>query len=253
MLLDESEAKALAPSADVLGYCGFPMARFALLYNSGQAEAIVEDFTAAFEEDEKYMHNFFRSWKEKHRENLNSISIQGMKSDAGFLICTKAMGVRFVIECEQDFGLLCFATDLVGVLESLLAFAKWENLAFATEVVNIKVRRSSTGQTPPSPEFQIEDEEDVIVFVWDQEPAEWLATASPRETSELFMGACLGILLHSTIDPLEDIEGEIKGCLSEGVLRQTIDSTPTIRMVADLIGKDCYELECCVATASSEA
>jgi hypothetical protein len=75
-----------------------------------------------------------------------------------------------------------------------------------------------------------------------------------RQTvTEYLLSVCLAVLLRATIDPAEDLKAEMDKWQKDSVLGRALGTSPSIHAVADLIGKDCYDLEKCISAASSEA
>ncbi len=87
---------------------------------------------------------------------------------------------------------------------------------------------------------------------WQPGVADWLALADRQAVIEYLLCTCLTVLLRATIDPVEDLKAEMDEWQKGGMLGRALGTSPTVHAVADLIGKDCYDLEKCITAASSE-
>ena len=58
--------------------------------------------------------------------------------------------VLCIIRCRNKTGPLLFAEDLLGVLESAFALAKWENLAFIVDEVKVFIDETNDGENHQS-------------------------------------------------------------------------------------------------------
>lgn len=251
MLLDEKEMTRLLPIADAVQKMGFPMGRFVLLYGAGHSKEIELDFTSAFKEDATWMHDYFNKWREHIRLVAN-----GSKpfSDFGKDACilkTQIMGVKYVIESSPDFGAIVFSENLLAAVEAMLALADWENLAFVTDEIRIRVDVDGNSINPPRPQIVTASGREDIELHWQSDIADWLAYTDRQVVAEYFLSICLEILLRTTIDPLDDLKTEMDKWQKDGGLGRALGTLPTIHAIAHLIGKDCYELDACIDTASS--
>jgi len=253
MLLDQHTATELVSLADTLREYGLPMARFVLLFTAGRSSDIKDEFIAAFEEDVEWMHDYFRQWKEWIDSAGSGVKpFSGLRDDVTSL-STEIMDVKYVVESCTDFGAIAFSENLLGVIEAMLALANWENLAFIVDEVRIKVDVHSDGKDQPEPKISTLSGGEVLELNWRSDIADRLALADRQKIGEYLMQTCMFVLQYATIDPLEDLESEIDQWRKDGAFDRALGTSPTIHSVADLIGKDCYDLENCLTAASSEA
>ena len=173
--------------------------------------------------------------------------------DEGRTICrfkTRLFGVTYNIRCRNKIGPLLFAENLLGVLESALAFAKWENLAFVVDEVNIFIDENDAGENPPKISFQhfaCGREQQLVCNVG---MLEWMRTNVSSFRAFLHR-LLLQMLLATTIDPLKDLERELDNWHKEKSFERALASSPTSVAIIDLLQNHCYDLNYWINTAAS--
>jgi hypothetical protein len=133
----------------------------------------------------------------------------------------------------------------------MLALADWENLAFITDEIRIRVDVDGNSINPPRPKIVTTSGREDIELHWQSDIADWLVYTDRQVVAEYFLSICLEILLRTTIDPLDDLKTEMNKWQKDCGLGRALGTLPTIHAIAHLIGKDCYELDACIDTASS--
>lgn len=251
MLLNKDSAVLIAGIAAPLQSLGFPMARFVLLHQMGHTREIEEEFSTVFKGELGTLQEFCERWKAHLCSRGDGVlAFNGWDEEVVSLSAT-IMNVRFVIESCVDFGAIAFSENLLGVIESMLALADWKNLAFIADEVRIKVLIANDGQNPPAIVVSPAEDDDALELIWNVNVGDWVALTDRDVVIRYLLDTCLLILLHATIDPVEDLMAEFGAWVKGSTLDRSLGTSPTIHAVNDLIGRDCYDLKRCIAAASS--
>lgn len=249
--LDEQTALRLMPIANTLHLYGFQMARFVLFYAAGRGDQIADEFTSAMEVDVQGMRAFLGGWKHRvDAASRNVVLVNGWQGEAA-RFSTKIMEVQFVVESFPSFGAIAFSENLLGVIEAMAAHADRKDLTLGVNEVKIKIDVQSGGKNPPDITFSSAGGQHGLELVWEESVGDWLALTARDEVAKFLLRACLATFLVAKGDSSRDANAEIDRLFSEGSFHRALGVSPTIHAVADLIGKDGYELERCIAAAAS--
>jgi hypothetical protein len=236
-------AEEVADIADLdkcLEGMGLGFARIGLLFASGRRVVILGEMKEVPEFTEADLGRAM----EKHREQPAFKQMPEHLCDESRTICkfqTRLFGVKYQIRCRNKIGPLLFAENLLGVLESALALAKWENLAFIVEEVNIFIDEAADGESPPKNDWEHFGVSGEQKLIWKPDLVEWMRT-NVSSFREFLHQLLLRILAATTIDPLKDLERELDIWHKEKSFERALTSSPTSIGLVDLLGKDCYDL-----------
>ncbi len=234
------ETAELADLDDCLAGIGLDFARIGLLYATGRKATLLEEFKEVPDMTEAQLDSMMA----KTREQPAFGQVPACLCSEARSICqftTQLFGVTYRIRCRNKIGPLLFAENLLGVLESALALARWENLAFIVDEVKLFVDESPEGENPPKTDFEhfgcLREQK----LIWKPDMLDWMRknVASFRD---FLLGLLLRILVASTIDPWKDLERELDDWHKEKSFERALNSSPTSVALLDLVGKDCYEL-----------
>ncbi len=221
-------------------FLGLPTAGVALLFALGrveEAKLMLPDEIAA---DDAAVRQFFLDWKVDPRGTLFPRKQEAVAGNTRTFETT-IMGVRYVVTCPNTFGPITFCEDFLGVLESVLATAKWENLAFVAREVKISVDEKPTGSNPPKVSFTRLPDSGAYSVDWQPDMLEWMQ--HHLDAAANFMkDLVLQLILSITIDPLAEIEQEFAEWHRNEAFSRALGHTPCGLLLGSTISKECYEL-----------
>jgi len=228
---------------------GLDFARFGLLYVTGRKAKVLEELkeVPGFSEEE------LDRMMKKHEDQPAFQQVPEHLCDETRTICkfeTKLFGITFNLRCRNKIGTLLFAENLLGVLESAFALAKWENFAFVVEEVNLFIDEDPQGESPPKTNFRHFGCEREQKLIWKPDLHEWmrLNVAAYRE---FLHGLLLQILIATTIDPFDDLSRELDAWHKEKSFERALASCPTSVQLIDLLGTNSYDLNNWIKSAAT--
>jgi len=145
-----------------------------------------------------------------------------------------------------------FVENLLGVLESALALAKWENLAFVVDEVVLFVDEDHSGKNPPDMKFGRSESISEEKLLWKPDMIEWMRT-NPVDLRNFLHSLLLHILFTTTIDPIKDLKQELATWNEQKSFERALNATPTSVAVIDLLGRDKYDLNHWINGATPQA
>lgn len=224
-----------------LDRANLPMARWALLYANGEADAIKNEMPSEMKHWITDIDKDFAIWKSQPAaEELPS----RMPGEAQ-LTCTyetKIMGVLYKVKTANEFGPIAFSENILGIVEAALALAKWENLAFVVDEVSMEVRIKDFGANPPPIDLNAPPNPNGYVFEWKIGMVDWLTTTGREEVSKYLLQFLLKMLIDITIDPIKDIKDEIEQWGKNETFSRALGLSPTVIPLQDMIGRKLYEI-----------
>ena len=217
-----------------------PQSRVALLFALGRIEelklVLPDDVT-----DEASINKFFQDWK--NQPATQSFRNRQTPSFGPTRVYeTVIMGVRYKLKCPNTFWLIAFADNFLGVLESALAGAKWENLAFVAKQIEISIEEGPHGYNPPKLDFEDASNCDGYHIVWGENMMHWVKH-NMGATRQFMQSVLMRVLLSITIDPFEDLKKEFDEWQKMEAFSRALASTPSGVYLADIIDSHCYELK----------
>lgn len=250
--LNFDDVKALAKLKDGLDKVNLPMARFALLYSLGDIDTLMKEGPKGWSIDRKELDDFFAKWKDQPaskeiRKNLTGETRSYCELDSTI------MGVTYHLKARNTFGIVGFSENLLGVIEAALATAKWENLAFIIDRVEILVDMDLRGNNPPTMQLEQPYDPNGYAFIWRPDIMDWMSGTSSKQLSEYLHKFFLKLLLDITIDPIDDMKHEFESWAKDGVFDRAFGTSPIINALKNVIGVKRYEIDYwSKPTASSE-
>ncbi len=235
---------------ECLDRVGLPLAATALLYQFGDTNAAGTRLQSLLSLESSEVDEFFQKMKNQPAaEQLPKIFAGETKPES--VHETTLLGVHYLIRCENSFGATAFAENLLGIIESALSLAKWENLAFITDEVHISVAISTTGSNPPPIRLDERPNLEGYRFVWQPDILEWLNKSNRKSITDYFMNFLLKLLVDTTIDPIDDIKAELLRWNNEDVFSLALGTSPSSIAVTNLLGEDSYDYRRWCKTPSS--
>ena len=154
---------------------------------------------------------------------------------------TKLFGVTYHIRCRNKLGPLLFSENLLGVLESAFALAKWENFAFVVDEVKLFVDETDEGENPPKANFAhfgcVREQK----LIWKPDMIAWMRDNVVSFRKFLYR-LLLEILFTSTVDPMDEIKKELDAWEKQKSFERALNSSPTSVALLDLLGPEEYDL-----------
>lgn len=238
--MDSEDVKELADFQQSLDRVNLPMARWALLYALDEIDALLKEVPEQLAANRKKLDEFFSKWKaqpasEQLPEDLTRETRPYQKFE------TTIMNVSYHVTARNNFGSIAFAENLLGIIETALALAKWENLAFIVDEVKIVVDVDASGNNPPPLDLEMPPDPEGYYLIWKPDMLEWLRKTDRKQVHDYFMKFLLKLLLDITIDPKDDLTQELERWYHEGTFNRAIGMSPTSIALMDLIGKERYE------------
>jgi hypothetical protein len=207
--------------------------RIALLYVTGRKTVLTQEFEKEGFSEADVDSLIQMSKRQPAIKELPDHLCNEMRTICEFK--TKLLGVTYHIRCRNKLGPLLFAENLLGVLESAFALAKWENFAFVVDEVKLFVDESNEGANPPKTDFKhfgcVREQK----LIWKPNMIEWMRDNALPFRRFLFR-LLLEILFTSTVDPMEDIKKELEIWEKQRSLERALNSSPTSIAVLDLLG-----------------
>jgi hypothetical protein len=231
-----------------LGALDLDFARFALLYRTGRRQQVVDEMAKVpgFSNAELDSTMALTCNQPAYAEAPDHLC------DETRTICefrTRLFGVNYRIRCRNKLGPILFAENLLGVLESALALAKWENLAFVVDEVVLFIDEDLAGKNPPDIKFGHSESSSEEKLLWKPDMIEWMRT-SPVELRNFLHSLLLHLLFTTTIDPINDLKQELANWNEQKSFERALSATPTSVAIIDLLGRDKYDLNYWINSAS---
>lgn len=251
MKVPPDETAELADLDDCFGGIGLDFARLGLLYATGRKATLLEEFKDVPDLSEAQLDSMMAQTREQPAFG----QVPGRLCNESRSICqftTRLFGVTYRIRCRNRIGPLLFAENFLGVLESALALAKWENLAFVVDEVKIFIDEGTDAENPPRMDFEhfgcLREQK----LIWKPDMLDWMRN-NVGAFRDFLHGLLLRILVTSTIDPWKDLERELDDWHKEKSFERALNSSPTSAALLELVGMDRYDLNNWInATSTSQ-
>jgi hypothetical protein len=236
----KEEVAEIAELDKCLEGLGLDFARIGLLYVTGRKTEVFDEMkdVPGFSEDELDL------VMKKHFDQPAFQQVPEHLCDETRTISkfkTRLFGVTFNLRCRNKIGTLLFAENVLGVLESAFALAKWENFAFVVEEVNLFIDETAEGDSPPRTSFRHFGCEREQRLIWKPDMHEWMRLNVPA-FREFLHGLLLQILVATTIDPWDELKRELDTWHKEKSFERALTSSPTSVQFLNILGKNSYDL-----------
>jgi hypothetical protein len=239
MKLPADETTEVAELDPCLEAMDLEVARIALLDVTGRKQELVQELKQEGLDEAELDSLIDLLKKQSATEELPDNLCSEMRTICEFK--TKLFGVTYRIRCRNKLGPLLFAENLLGVLESAFALAKWENFAFVVDEVKLFIDETEEGENPPKINFEhfgcVREQK----LIWKPDSIEWMHS-NFESVRKFLLRLLLEILFSSTIDPLEDIRKELDAWDKEKSFERALSSSPTSVAILDLLGREKYDL-----------
>lgn len=240
--LSSEDLKTLSCLTNGLDDVNLPMARFALLYALGDINTLIKEGPKEWSMNREKLDEFFNSWKTQPASEEIPTNLAGQTS----LYCefkTTIMGVTYRLRSKNSLGTVVFAEDLLSSIEAALALARWENLAFIINEIEILVDSGLEGKNPPVLDLQEPFDSEGYRFIWKPDLVDWMSGSHGNQISDYTQKFFLKLLLDTTIDPIKDLEQEFEIWAKEGAFDRAFSVLPTINALKNVIGVSSYDIE----------
>jgi len=217
------------------------ISNLALKYALKQNESLYKDFPKEWGTERQQIIKIFEELKNQPIAEHFPKFLNG-KTRAYWKLESTLFNIKFTCLTRNYFGPITFAENLLGIIEAAFALAQWENLAFIVDKVDILVDIDKAGQNPPALELEKPPHPDGYKIVWKTDMAEWLGPANAPKMGDFLMQFLLKILIDITIDPLGDLEAELKVWSKQGAFSRALSALPVALIIKDTIGEEKYEL-----------
>lgn len=239
--LSPEDIKELADFRDGLDRAGLLMANAALRYSIGEFQSLLAEIPAGVASDEQQLHDLFAKWKAQPAAEQLPKELTG-ETRSYWNFQTTLMNVKYRVKSRNSFGPVAFSENLLGFIEAALVLARWENLAFIVEMIDILIDIEDRGATPPDLRLGEPPSPKGIELVWGRNMLSWLRQSQRKDVCDYLMQLFLKILLGATIDPLDNLRKEMDEWLTEATVSRMYGHSPTIIALQDLIKDDQYRL-----------
>jgi hypothetical protein len=161
------------------------------------------------------------------------------------------LGVKYTFRCRNSIGPTSIAESMLGVLDAALADARWENFAFVFDDVRISVDEARDGKNPPSLEQIKWNVVAELPQVWAPDALQWIH--DHQSAFHEYLTVFLGLLISSiTIDPWEDLKGEIDHWKKRGVFDRVIIAIRNSIALTDIVGREKYDPNYWIKAAAAQ-
>ena len=239
--LSHEDVKTLSALPNGLDEANLSLARLALLYSLGDIDVLIKEGPEEWRTNRSEIDEFFERWKNQPAAEVMPKNLNG-ETRSYCNLETKIFGVTYHLKVRNHFGPIAFSENLIGAIESMLATARWENIAFIVDRVEILIDMDLLGENPPALNYDEPFDPDGYLFIWKPDMLDWINKESEYMHKYLF-DFLIKLLVDITIDPLEDLQQEFKNWADEGVFDRTLVTSQISTILANLIGRERYEIE----------
>jgi hypothetical protein len=248
--LPANDIRELAGLENGLERLNLGFARAALLYLNGRTKAALDIIPTQLAKNEKELEELFKKVENQPaQKDLNKSLNDQFRSYLKYE--TVIMNIRYSLKIKNSLGPILFAENLLGVLESALALANWENLAFIVDPVRILIDEDQNGYSPPFLDHQKFSDEDEIKLIWKSDLIEWLKNSGDSQVTRYLRDLLLNILIFTTIDPLSDLKKELDDWNKKETFARALSSSPTSIFILSTLGENAYDFKSWSSSASS--
>lgn len=240
--LNSDDLKTLASLLKGLDDVNLPMARFALLYGLDDIETLINEGPEEWSIHREKIDEFFNSWKTQPASEEIPNGLAG-QTHPYCELKTTIMGVTYLLKSKNSFGTIAFAEDLLSSIEAALARARWENLAFIIDEIEILVDSSLEGRNPPVLNLEEPYDPNGYKFIWKPDLLDWMSGTHGKQINGYVKDFFFKLILDITIDPIEDLEQEFESWAKEGAFNRAFSFLPTINAIKNVIGVSSYDIE----------
>ena len=218
-----------------------PMARWALLYALKDIATLEEEWSEDVSDKREDIEDFFAKWKDQPASE--QIPKRHSGEHESYTECTTQLfDVRYRVKVKNKFGPIVLAENILGVLEAILSLAKWENLAFIVDEVDILVDMAEDGNNPPDVEMPTWENAQVLESVWAPDMLAWMNEGDRDRVSEYLRKVLFTLILTATADPLDDLKAEFQRWYNEDAPTRALGTSPISIALRDLLGENDYDL-----------
>lgn len=240
--IEEDQLSHVNGLKSALEKLGLVIVAGAIKYREGNIREILEEAGEAFNNSEDEVKKMFENAKIQPLTPYLPKRLVISSSEYSEYI-TEIFGVKYVLKTRNRFATQAFSENLMGIIESALALAKWENLAFIVDEVKISVDLGSNGSNPP----EIPDAPPMsnigYNFYFGEDMADWLYDVDRKKLVNYFNQFFAMMLMHITIDTSEEIIDTLEGWFTDNTFSRALGTSPTIIPLRDLLGSDSYEVD----------
>lgn len=240
--LNSDDLKTLASLTNGLDAVNLPIARLALLYGLDDINTLIKEGTEEWSKNREKLEEFFNSWKNQPASEEIPSSLAG-QTHSYCEFKTTIMGVTYQVKSKNSFGAIIFSEDLLSSIEAALALARWENLAFIIDEIEILVDSSLDGANPPVLNLEEPYDPKGYKFIWKPDLLDWLGGTHGKQINDYVQEFFFKLLLDITIDPIEDLKQEFVSWVKEGAFSRAFSFLPTINALKNVIGASRYDIE----------
>lgn len=237
--MNEAGAKRYRPLERHLEQMGFGLLAYAIQYAAGEKDAASSSYSDTAGIPLSKSRELLDAWQRKESTFLVRSSTE--KAFERLAMKTEMMGVTYSIKCDQTFGQVLLCENIIGVIEAMLALARWEYLAFVVDEVKLDVFEGPTGSTPPQIRRPNQFPIDSYTLEFAPNLEQVLLNGDRKAIAEWFHEMVLRIVFDSTIDPLDDLMEELHKWGEDGTFERALSTTPTAVVVADLLDREKYD------------
>jgi hypothetical protein len=240
--LNEDDAREISNLTPALGQMGLHAANDALRYSIGEKEKVATELAESQKIEVRAAHEMYSRWRDQMPPEVVRRELAG-ETRSHWRMETTLLGVKYKVTCQNSFGPILFAENLLGVLEAMLALARWDHLAFLVDEVAFQVSEERVGKSPPflldlNGNWQPTDDHELRFA---PNLVDWMLNKR-REFCEWLHRFTLKVIYDGTIDPLEDITAEFDRLGQNGTFARALSTSPTSIAVNELVGKKKYDL-----------
>jgi hypothetical protein len=237
-----TDALTLAPLKDTLDDLGLPGSQIALAYATGDLSSVEVHMPDELRRNRRAMHDFFDLWRDQPAVS-EMILPELPETSPQIRYRTSVYGVQYTTNVANSYAPIAFAENLLGIIEAALALARWEDLAFVVDDVEFAIGMDLGGKSPPDLPVDKPPGPEGYRLVFGPDMLSWLQSSPQEGVGAYLQTALVMVLLHATVDPLEDIEAMLAQWHSEETFSRALGSSPTIHAVDQLLGADCCGIQ----------
>lgn len=155
---------------------------------------------------------------------------------------TTLLGVHFVARAKNNTAGVLIAENLLGILELVLSRARWENLAFTVDELEVTIELAASSANPPLLTADLVSGPKPVVISFGSDAEQWMAQHS-KDAQRFMRDLLLNIVMSITMDPPDKLQAEFSRWEQSGMINSIAPVTPSSVLVRNLLGKLRYDID----------
>ncbi len=238
MCLGQEQIDRCSSLPQPLRWMGFQMAYFVVMYRTGRSDEIKSEWMSAYETTSEQMHEVFAKWEHESA----SLEVQTYLDDQVFVTECKLSQFACDVRSDAEIAVMTFADDVLGILELLLSTNAFEGIKFAEARIDLSFERGTVenADSPIVGVFNAEVPDRVRVVIADG-AENWLTDPNNELVPSVYLRICSTIVQMASVQSNELVNQCVETAIEKVGIDSLFLSVPSLDLVAQLIGSNCYQ------------